>query len=188
MEGSTADVRALLMSALAAALPLCAGAQEHPEHASPYAGHRDREIKALSQDEVEGLLAGEGMGFALPAELNGNPGPKHVLELADELGLTPGQLERTRAVENEMSARARALGAELVDAERALDRAFADGTISADGLTEMTSDVGSLRAKLRAVHLSAHLNVTEILTRRQRHLYQRLRGYGGGHGMHPPGP
>ena len=31
------------------------------------------------------------MGLALAAELNGYPGPRHVLDLADQLGLTPEQ-------------------------------------------------------------------------------------------------
>lgn len=53
-----------------------------------YAGFHSREIKALSASDVEGLQQGRGMGLALPAELNGYPGPMHVLELADELNLT----------------------------------------------------------------------------------------------------
>ncbi|MGH7485986.1 MAG: hypothetical protein ACREMY_10365, partial [bacterium] len=48
--------------------------------ATPYAGQQSREIKALSQEEAAGLLAGKGMGFAKAAELNGFAGPAHVLE------------------------------------------------------------------------------------------------------------
>ena len=40
------------------------------------------DIKSLSQDDQSALLAGRGMGLARPAELNGYPGPAHVLELA----------------------------------------------------------------------------------------------------------
>ncbi len=50
---------------------------------SPYVGQEARGIKALSQDDVEGLLAGAGSpfgGMAKPAELNGYPGPRHVLD------------------------------------------------------------------------------------------------------------
>jgi hypothetical protein len=54
---------------------------------SPYAGDETREIKALSPQEVSDLLAGKGMGFAKTAELNGFPGPAHVLELASQLQL-----------------------------------------------------------------------------------------------------
>lgn len=38
------------------------------------------------------------MGLALPAELNGYPGPLHTLEHADELGLTFEQRARTKAL------------------------------------------------------------------------------------------
>jgi hypothetical protein len=63
--------------------------------ASPYADEQDRDIKALSQQDVEGYLAGQGMGFAKAAELNGYAGPKHVLELASELSLTSEQRTHT---------------------------------------------------------------------------------------------
>ena len=69
---------------------------------SPYRGQETREIKALSAQEVSDLLAGKGMGFAKAAELNGYPGPKHVLELAGPLALTPEQVEGTRAIFNDM--------------------------------------------------------------------------------------
>ncbi len=52
---------------------------------SPYTGMQQREIKALSAETVSGYLAGHGMGFAMVAELNSYPGPKHVLELAEQL-------------------------------------------------------------------------------------------------------
>ena len=58
---------------------------------SPYAGMQTRTIKALSEQQIADLKAGRGMGLALPAELNGYPGPAHVLELSDQLGLSPEQ-------------------------------------------------------------------------------------------------
>jgi hypothetical protein len=59
---------------------------------SPYAGMQTRPIKALSKQQVVDLKAGRGMGLALAAELNGYPGPIHVL--SDKLGLTPEQKAR----------------------------------------------------------------------------------------------
>ena len=41
----------------------------------PYAGQQTRAIKALSDDDIAALRAGEGMGMAKAAELNGYPGP-----------------------------------------------------------------------------------------------------------------
>ena len=58
---------------------------------TPYAGMQTRGIKALSDSQIGDLQAGRGMSLALAAELNGYPGPLHVLELADKLGLSAEQ-------------------------------------------------------------------------------------------------
>ena len=42
---------------------------------SPYTGETQREIKALSAEQIAGYLSGDGMALALPAELNDYPGP-----------------------------------------------------------------------------------------------------------------
>ena len=47
----------------------------------PYAGQQARPIKSLSDDDIAALREGEGMGMAKAAELNGYPGPAHVLQL-----------------------------------------------------------------------------------------------------------
>ena len=41
--------------------------------ASPYAGSENREIKALSSDEIASYLQGKGMSLAKAAELNHYP-------------------------------------------------------------------------------------------------------------------
>ena len=82
---------------------------------SPYSGQESREIKALSSDEVQAYLAGNGMGLAKAAELNGYPGPLHVLPLSSELGLTTDQKERTERLFAAMQSRAKALGHRLVE-------------------------------------------------------------------------
>lgn len=58
----------------------------------PYAGLEKRTIKALADQQISDLRAGRGMGMALPAELNGYPGPWHVIELAEKLTLSEPQL------------------------------------------------------------------------------------------------
>ncbi|MCL4744462.1 MAG: hypothetical protein KJZ83_03505, partial [Burkholderiaceae bacterium] len=63
---------------------------------SAYVGEETRGIKALAPAEVDGLLGGKGLGFARSAELNGYPGPAHVLELSDELALSAEQISETR--------------------------------------------------------------------------------------------
>ena len=57
-------------------------------NSSPYAGQQMRTIKALSADDIAALRDGDGIGMAKAAELNGYPGPRHVLALARELQLT----------------------------------------------------------------------------------------------------
>ena len=78
---------------LAAAMMLAA-APSLAQVPQPYAGLQNRPLKALSDEQLADLKAGRGMGLALAGELNGYPGPKHVLELAKELNLTDAQRAR----------------------------------------------------------------------------------------------
>ncbi len=169
-------------SALVLSFPIAGSlaAQAHShDHASPYADFMGREIKALSSEEVAGLLDGEGLGMALPAELNGFPGPRHVLELGEMLELSAGQSAEVQAVFDSMQAQARALGSEIVELERELDHAFAARTITEERLTELLDGIANRQARLRGVHLRAHLRVLPILTESQRAHYLQARGYGG---------
>jgi hypothetical protein len=92
---------------------------------SPYAGWQKWSIEALAPEQIEDYLTGRGMTMALPAELNGNPGPRHVLDLAGELGLTPEQLAQTEALFEGMRRQASELGAGIVTHEAELDELFA---------------------------------------------------------------
>jgi Spy/CpxP family protein refolding chaperone len=145
--------------------------------ASPYAGQQDREIKALSAEDIQSYLAGKGMGFAKAAELNGYPGPAHVLSLADALSLTAEQKEKTAAVFQAMETRAMALGRSLIDQERELDLAFAGKSVTRASLEQMLGKIAVLQAQLRRAHLEAHLEQAAILTPVQIAMYGKLRGY-----------
>jgi Spy/CpxP family protein refolding chaperone len=149
---------------------------------SPYVGEEGRSVKALSADEMRALEAGEGMGLAKAAELNHYPGPRHVLDLADMLGLSQEQRAAIQASFVRMQAAARGLGSELVDRERDLDAAFARATIDAAGLERLALEIGTLQGRLRAVHLRAHLETRAVLSAPQVEHYDRLRGYGDGRG------
>jgi Spy/CpxP family protein refolding chaperone len=153
---------------------------------SNYAGQESRDIKALSPDEISSLLAGKGMGLAKSAELNGYPGPLHVLEHAAKLGLDARQRKDTEALFASMQAKAKSLGNDLVEAERRLDRMFQDNSITADSLNAALGAIGQLQAQLRSVHLAAHLAQRRILSPEQSALYMRLQGYAGGD-AHPGG-
>jgi Spy/CpxP family protein refolding chaperone len=144
---------------------------------SPYAGEQARAIKALSADEISGYLAGRGMGLARPAELNGYPGPRHVLDSADELKLTPDQTEALTGVFQAMRAAALPLGENLVAKETELDRLFTGKLATAAAVLELTRDIGRLQGELRAVHLNAHLATVKILRPEQIAAYNHLRDY-----------
>ncbi len=149
---------------------------------APYAGQEARAIKALAPERIEGLRAGAGLGYAKAAELNGWPGPLHVLELADALSLSGEQAARVSAIRERMLAEARPLGADLIEAEAALDALFAGDAATPGAVAAATARIGALDARLRAVHLEAHIETYPLLTRHQRMIYAKARGYGGGHG------
>src|SRR5437762_12878389 len=108
---------------------LLAGSPLADSSPSPYAGQQTRPIKALSEQDIAALINGEGMGMAKAAELNGYPGPKNVLTLADELKLTDAQRQKVQAIFNKMSAAARSIGIELVGRELLMVRLYAEVVI-----------------------------------------------------------
>ena len=147
---------------------------------SPYAGQEKRGIKALSEREIDGYKKGNGMGMAKAAELNHYPGPKHILEIADELTLSDEQKDRIQAAYDAMHTEAVSIGMEIIEKEELLDRLFAHSMIDEKRLDESTGEIGRLKGKLRAVHLKAHLIAKNILTEKQIEAYDSLRGYGQG--------
>jgi Spy/CpxP family protein refolding chaperone len=149
---------------------------------TPRAASQERSIKALSPEQIEDYLEGRGMGMALPAELNGYPGPRHVLELADEVDLTVTQRAQTEQLFEDMRLKAVALGEEIVAREALLDELFASGTASEAALDDLAEALGRLNGQLRAHHLRHHLAMRDLLDPRQLDRYQRLRGYGSSHG------
>ena len=160
---------------LAAALTGCA-ATDHPGH-SPYAGQQSRDIKALSEAEARGLAEGAGLGYAKAAELNGYPGPMHVLDMADALALTAEQRKAIEFVLRAHKAEARTLGGQLLALERELDRLFARREANAAAIDVKVMQIGAIQAKLRASHLKAHAATTALLTAEQVDRYNRTRGY-----------
>ncbi len=144
---------------------------------APYAGQNSRQIKSLSDKDVQDLLTGQGAGLAKAAELNGYPGPAHVLEHAQALQLTSEQRTLTTALMREHKAKARETGSRLVDAEHMLDHAFVSRAIDETLLRKLTADVATLQAELRSEHLRTHLTQTALLTHAQVQHYQELRGY-----------
>jgi hypothetical protein len=168
-------------------LALAAG-PSFAESAQPYAGLEGRPIKALSEQQIADLRAGRGMGLALAAELNGYPGPMHVLELADALDLSGQQRAKMQELFAAMKAEAIPLGERLIAQEADLDNAFASKTITAASLAASTEAIGATHAALRRTHLKYHLFAIEVLAPAQLQRYAELRGYKSGmqhpHGRH----
>ncbi|MDJ0825279.1 MAG: hypothetical protein QNJ16_07235 [Rhodobacter sp.] len=144
---------------------------------TPYAGFESREIKSLSQQDIEEIQRGEGWGLALPAELSGRPGPAHLLEHKDELGLSADQIAAIQSIYEQMLSEAIAAGSRFIAAEAALSKAFEDQGLSDSVLQELIDEASAARAELRFVHLSRHLATPELLTRQQIERYNVLRGY-----------
>jgi Spy/CpxP family protein refolding chaperone len=145
----------------------------------PYAGLQTRPIKALSEQQIADLRTGRGMSLALAAELNGYPGPRHVLELADQLSLTPQQRQDVKQLFDAMTADAVALGETLIAQETDLDSQFATRTVSESSLSSTMTVIGQAQAALRRTHLRYHLLTASLLTPHQLQQYSRLRGYAG---------
>ena len=174
---------AAVLLAMAACVCALSPAIAQGDPAKPYAGRQTQEIKSLTASEIDDLRNGRGMGFAMPAELNGYPGPAHILELSGQLQLTQEQKARVQQLFERMKSETSKLGEQLIADERALDDAFANKTINAASLDALTARAGATRAKLRAAHLRYHLEAAPLLDEKQTRLYARLRGYGGPNGQ-----
>lgn len=176
---------AAIITAIGVGGSMAAGGHKH----APYAGQHKRTIKSLSVEDIAALRQGRGWGFAKPAELNGYPGPLHVLELDAKLGLSAAQRTQIQSIFADMQAAAQRVGAKFLAAEGALDAAFATGSVTAAKVSALTQAAAGLRAELQSVHLRAHLLTTPLLSKAQLHRYAVLRGYadGGSHATHGNG-
>jgi Spy/CpxP family protein refolding chaperone len=183
----TATAVALVLAATAGLARTHHGGAHHGKStAQPYAGQQTRSVASLSEEDVRGFLEGRGMGLARSAELNGHPGPMHVLELDEQLKLSAEQRSQVQAAFDRMKARAIVLGAAYVEAEQAVDAAFKSGTANGAAVAALIAEANRLLGEVRLAHLQAHIEITPLLTPEQRARYAELRGYGGSvaHGRH----
>src|SRR5207253_1984561 len=134
---------------------------------APYAGQQHSSIPGLSEAEIAALRAGAGQGLARPGEINGYPGPRHLLELADELGLSTEQRQASQALFDQMQAEAVVLGDQFLDRYAALERAFRGGTITVESLEQQSAELGRIEGQLRATHLKYHLLTRPLLSEAQ---------------------
>jgi hypothetical protein len=108
--------------------------QTAAQSSRPYAGMQARAIKASSAEQIADLKAGRGLSLALAAELNGYPGPRHVLELVEQLGLTDQQRADVQRLFDDMTAEAVPLGERLIAQEAELERLFAGRVVTPSSL------------------------------------------------------
>jgi hypothetical protein len=159
-------------------LAIPCGAFAHNQGHFPYAGMEGRDIKSLSDSDLDDLRSGRGWGLALAAELNGVPGPAHLLELQDRIGLSAEQVTAIEAIFAAMQTEAEAAGERLIAAEAAIEAAFRTGDLTPVRLRTLIDTAADARAELRFIHLSRHLETPPLLTAEQIVRYKELRGYG----------
>ncbi len=156
-------------------MPVTAKQDHDPSSHAHYS--RGSEVASLTDEEVRSLRHGEGMGLARAAELNHFPGPRHLLELASELGLSDEQIARIRAIHDRMKSEAVAKGDAIIMAEGHLADLFASGEPTARETARVTGHLGAMRGQLQAIHLLAHIEAARELSAGQIREYDRLRGY-----------
>lgn len=155
-----------------------AASDNHAAHQSNYAGQEARAIKSLSPDDIAELQRGGGWGVAKAAELNGVPGPAHVLEMKTAIDLSDSQALAITTIRDAMKSKAIEQGYALIALEADLERQFQDRTIDDEKLRSLLGEIAGVRAALRFTHLSAHLKLLPILSEEQVASYNSLRGYG----------
>jgi Spy/CpxP family protein refolding chaperone len=163
-----------LLATLLSSFCLCSQSISAP---STYAGQEQRSIKALSPEDVQALREGKGMGLAKAAELNGYPGPAHVLQYSEALKLSLQQRTQTEALFKAMEAKAKPLGDALVEAERELDQLFSRRVATPESVESQLLKIGNLQALVRGAHLEVHITQATLLTTEQIAQYDKLRGY-----------
>jgi len=158
-------------------LSFSANSAEHPKYQSNYLGQEKRLIKSLSADDIQQLKQGKGWGLAKAAELNGLPGPAHILQMKDKISLSKEQEAKIQALFEDMKSKAIPLGNELIELEKNLNDSFATRTITKELLQQQLDSISDVHKRLRYVHLETHLLTPKILTSAQIEQYNQLRGY-----------
>jgi hypothetical protein len=150
-----------------------------PPVVSPYRDQQFTRLRGMTDREVDDLREGRGMGLARAAELNGYPGPRHVLDAVEggQLTLSSEQVAAVKAAFDRMSRDARRLGAALLGEERALEAAFGHGTVAEAEMRDRVRRIAALLGEVRAVHLRAHLETRALMSQVQIRRYQQIRGY-----------
>ncbi len=166
--------RILAIGLLLCVSPVLAQHEHHAAPPAPTAKSPEAAHHAFLAEERAAIERGEGLGMALAADRAGYPGPKHILELKEQLKLTAAQQAAVEQLRAQMKEKALPLGRQILAAEARLEEMFRAGKGEAE-LREETYRIASLRAELRWVHLGTHLAARKLLTPEQNALYLKLR-------------
>ena len=166
---------------IGAALSLLLAAPLTGPLAAPPAPAGQAAHHACFEEERQAIERGQGFGMALVADRNGFPGPRHILDMKDELNLSAGQVRDVQQLFDKMHSRAVELGNELLAKETELDRLFAQGVSGEASVLHLLTESALLRAELRWVHIFAHLEARDLLTPEQRRGYHAARYASGEH-------
>ncbi len=173
-------INVTIISIILTLIPVSIFSAADHSHKSKYAGEEKRKIKSLSDTDIEELKNGKGWGLAKAAELNGVPGPIHLLEMKEEIDLSAEQIRAIEEIYKKMKQDAIPLGLELIELEKELNDHFANRIITEELLRGFLDTIARVYGQLRYVHLSAHLKTPVILKSEQIALYNKLRGYSSG--------
>lgn len=127
--------------------------------------------------DKESLENGEGAGMASYADVNGYPGPKHILEMQDQLNMSEEQRKDIESIFEAMSESALAKGDAIVRKEVELEKLFSEGKATEGEVKRLSREIGALRGELRAIHLAAHIQAKQILTEQQVSTYNSIRDH-----------
>ncbi|PYN02357.1 MAG: hypothetical protein DME07_10850 [Candidatus Rokuibacteriota bacterium] len=166
-------MRTMVMTLAAIGLVASLAWAQHAHDGSPSRGHQAAQACETEFEKVVG--DGRGFGLAFAADQNGYPGPLHVLELQEPLGLTADQATKVRALLHAMSAESKPKSARLLEAEARLRRLFADRVAGEASVRAAVAEVERARSEVRLVHLLTHLKTRDLLTDAQRRIYQEAR-------------
>lgn len=166
----------VLATLVIVAAPLMAGGAlaQHGGHHQHGDGQGHQAAQACADQFNKVVGEGRGFGMAFAADQNGYPGPMHVLELKDRLKLTADQEAKAREVYAVVRAEL-PKSTRLLEAERRLERLFADRTATEQAVRAAVAEVERARTEVRLVHLLTHLRTRDLLTEEQRRIYHEAR-------------
>jgi Spy/CpxP family protein refolding chaperone len=174
MRGMTG--RKVMVASVATVVALMAGGAraQHGGHAQHSGGQGHLAAQACAEQFNTVVGEGRGFGMAFAADQNGYPGPMHVLELKDRLKLTAEQEAKAQELHAAVKAE-QPKSARLLEAERRLERLFADGVATEANVRVAVAEIERARTEVRLVHLLTHVRTRDVLTDEQRRIYHQAR-------------